>query len=620
MRKDGTKQKRGKYSSAARRLMRAVLGRDTLQRERAISAIVRSPSKGIVGELIDFLASTDSDLRMNGLSLLKRLGGRDLSPVLDLLKRSDPWMRMCGCEILGALRKKRTISHLIACSQDPDPNVRNAACIALGEFRDDDAVEALLSALQDEEWIAFSAAYSLGKIGSSRALPYLWKVFVEKNGVLALIACEVLLGSTYRHVWRDLFLVLRGWSEQRRDMFIRMVLEKEVPAVLDELYEALDDDLFSHLARHLLADGKWSPELMGLLARFKRPETCDMLFTALGKLDEDTDEFDDLLLLFAGLHDVWQCSAEAFLQSEPQALLPFIRACGISRHQIPVETIDRLFTSAPLTLKRVLVQQLPLIAGGDATALLLKALNDEDGHVKGDAALAASRLGLKDLTEEIANISIDGFLDVRKKGLQALVTLDAGRGAELIEKLARSKRSEDRKVALTMVDQLDKEQAFRIMQVLLEDPDESVARSAICAAGSVVQRDSRYLRLFDKLLAERPVVHELLRVIREQRLDAFRDSLVQLFFEQGSIAWTRYQVLTALAALRDHSLLDVFVGALRDESALIKIGSIKALSDLGDATAIAYVGPFMKSQDVALRSAASAAVKELRRLEPGKAP
>jgi HEAT repeat protein len=609
------RKKPGKKLSAPARLERAVMAGDALQKEKAINAILGSSSKGIVGELMGLLTNTDTNVRMNGLSLLKRVGGRNLSPVLDLLKATDPWMRMCACEILGEVKKKRVMPHLIACSQDPDPNVRNAACIALGAFRDDSAVDALLAALQDEEWIAFCAVHSLGKIGSDRAVPYLWKIFVEKDGVLALITCEVLLGFRRQQVWRDAFLVLKGWSEQKRDIFVRTVLEKEVPAVLDMLFDTMGESLFSHLARHVLADGKWSPRIMGLLARFRRPETCNILLDVLRTVDQDSEEFDDLLDIFVGLHEVWQYRSEEYLQKDPQELLPFIRACGMAGHKIPAETIDRLFMHAPLAVKRELMRQLPSIIDGDATGLMRKALTDEDGHIKGDAAIAAARLGLEGFTQEIVNISVDGFLDVRRKGLQALATLDKQRLGDLVETLARSARSDDRKTALTALNELDKERIFGVMQVLLNDPDESVVKSAIHTAGNMLPQDNRYLKALNELLAERPVVHELLRVIREQKLDIFKDPLVKLFGEQGDDAWTRYQVLTALAAFRDHSLLNVFVGALQDENILIKIGSIKALSDLADASVMVHVKPFMRSQDPALRSAASAAVKELRRLE-----
>ena len=170
-------------------------------------------------------------------------------------------------------------------------------------------------------------------------------------------------------------------------------------------------------------------------------------------------------------------------------------------------------------------------------------------------------------------------------------------------------------MALSAMHRLDKGKAFAAMKALLDDPDEMVLRSAIYAAGRLVDRDERYLELLNRLLVERPVLHELLRVIRERKLDSFKDRLVELFLETGRDVWTRYEILAALAALRDHSLFDVFAGGLRDENTLIKIGSIKALSDLSDAAAIAHVKPFARSQDAALRSIASAALKQLQQVE-----
>jgi HEAT repeat protein len=50
---------------------------------------------------------------------------------------------------------------------------------------------------------------------------------------------------------------------------------------------------------------------------------------------------------------------------------------------------------------------------------------------------------------------------------------------------------------------------------------------------------------------------------------------------------------------------------LADENTLIKIGSIKALADLGDETAGPSVAPFTQSADPTLRSVAEAALNAL---------
>ena len=64
---------------------------------------------------------------------------------------------------------------------------------ALGEFDDPRAVDVLLEVLQEEEWVAFSAIYSLARIGNRRAVPALMDVFKNRSEELSLAACEALM-------------------------------------------------------------------------------------------------------------------------------------------------------------------------------------------------------------------------------------------------------------------------------------------------------------------------------------------------------------------------------------------------------------------------------------------
>ena len=72
----------------------------------------------------------------------------------------------------------------------------------------------------------------------------------------------------------------------------------------------------------------------------------------------------------------------------------------------------------------------------------------------------------------------------------------------------------------------------------------------------------------------------------------------------GKSLWTRYYALLALGAFEDPSLFELFVKGLDDESNLIKIGSLKALSDLKDQKAVNYVKPLTKHTDDDVRSTA----------------
>jgi HEAT repeat protein len=69
--------------------------------------------------------------------------------------------------------------------------------------------------------------------------------------------------------------------------------------------------------------------------------------------------------------------------------------------------------------------------------------------------------------------------------------------------------------------------------------------------------------------------------------------------------------LLALGAFEDPSLFELFIEGLNDENSLIKIGSLKALSDLKDHRAIVYVKPFINNKDDDVRSTAEFVMNSL---------
>jgi len=594
------------------RLIRSATGLNALDRAKAAKSLLRSPSQAVIPSLIALLKGKETESRMAALELLKRFGPHAVDEVIDLLREPEPAAKISACEILAALGHPKALPHLLTCLKDKDANVRNAACMALGNFHDSTTIQGLLGALDDEEPIAFSAIYSLGKIASPEVIPKLWNVFVDGEGVLPLMACEVLLSFKDRRILNNLFGILKGWSEQRRDIFVRTILEKDDWAPLEQLYEAMGEQLFGHLAFFVRSNTRTSIQVMKLLARFKRQEACDIILDALRKRDVDEEGFDELIELFVELEPVWASKTAEYLSMDPPVLLPFIRACGIATHNLAREPLDRLFSEAALDLKREIIRQLPNILQKDGSALLKRALADEDGHVQGDAALASARLGLNSLVPEILNLARVSYPDVRRKALEALCSLDLACATELVDTFATVGSVEDKKVALTVMEHLDKGKCLAAMKRLLADPDETVVRAAIYTTGKLIERDDRYLEILSRLFAERPLLHELLRVIRERKLSSFRDRLITLFFDVDRDVWTRYEALAALASFREHSLFDVFINGLRDENTLIKIGSIKALADLRDQSALPHVASFVRSHDAALRSAANAALKQLK--------
>ena len=107
------------------------------------------------------------------------------------------------------------------------------------------------------------------------------------------------------------------------------------------------------------------------------------------------------------------------------------------------------------------------------------------------------------------------------------------------------------------------------------------------------------------------VPHEVLKVIKEKRLSLFKDRLIGLFDDKSRGLWTRYYALSALSSFEDHGLFDTFTRGLEDENSIIKIGCLKALSDLNDVRALEYIMPFIQNADEDVRSTAESVINRL---------
>ena len=111
------------------------------------------------------------------------------------------------------------------------------------------------------------------------------------------------------------------------------------------------------------------------------------------------------------------------------------------------------------------------------------------------------------------------------------------------------------------------------------------------------------------------IPNEVLKVIGERKLTAFRQLLLDIALDPLQLLWTKYYALVALGAFADHSLLSVFLGALKEKDNLIKIAALKALSELKDKGAVAQIRPYTKSADQDLKTAAQVALERISRVE-----
>ncbi|MBA4417565.1 MAG: hypothetical protein C0392_06615 [Syntrophus sp. (in: bacteria)] len=594
-------------------LIKTLRDGDTFTREKAFEALLAAPDKAVVEAVTPLLQEKDTGMRMMILEILNQMGNLHIESVISMLDDDNEDIRVYGLEVLMRLKNPDTIPHLIRKMGGDYENVRNAACMALGEFDDDRAVDALMGAMKDEDWIAFSAILSLGKIGRKRSVPALFEVFKEGREEISLAACEALIDFRDPDILDKIIETLKGWDEKKRYDYIQLMLEKGEEDIFIRMKERISDELFTHLLNSVRYENRRSLQMIKLLAQFKTLATCDTILDTIARLDPDSDEFSEVLELLVDLKDVWAEKVADYGTRAEEYLLPIIKACSIGGIKINEDVLLEIFRSSSVDVRREVIRNINAIVDGAGYHVIEEAIHDTDGHIQGDAIAAAGIMGMNKLKKEIGKIAKEGFPDVRAKALKAMLELDITDAMALIEHFVNKGTIDDKKVFLAAAGALDKERNFPLLTKLLRDDDEGIRKAAIGAIGNFLE-DERYMDILRALLKNEEIPHEALKIVKEKKLTVFKDRLIDLFMDSSKGMWTRYYALSALDAFRDHALFDLFVKGLEDESSLIKIGSLNALAGLEDPKALLHIALFTQSDDEDIRSTAEFAISRLENL------
>ncbi len=582
---------------------------DNYEKEKVVETLISTPGRKTVQSVVPLLYEDNTGVRMVAHEVLRKTGSHDLDSIVALLEDKNEDIRVYACEILSSIGDSRALPSIIRRIYEDEENVRNAACIALGEFRDERAVKALLDSLKDDEWIAFSAVFSLGKIGDPKAVGPLFELFKDGPEELSVAACEVLIDFNDTKVLDEMFEQMRQRDQEKRGAYLKVILEKGNEDTFHRLQEKIGDELFEHLLKVLKSEDANSVEFLRMLSNFRNRKSCDAMLRALSVMDREAGEFNEALELFVSLKGVWEEYAEEYMEHAEEYLLPFIRACRAARVRVAEPVLLKVFRSSSVDVKRELIVSLPDIVDGSGRSIIVEGMRDVDGHIKGDSAVAAGLMGLSDLKGTILEIAKKGFMDVRIKALKVLIAFDMEEAKKAIYDFVYNGTSDDKKVYLAGACLLNSDINLPFTEHLLRDPDESVVRGALGVSGNFID-DKRYLDFLEAFLTGPAIPHEVLKIIKEKRLRQFKDRLVDIFIDKDKSLWTRYYALSALGALEEPSLFDVFARGLNEDSNLIKIGSIKALADLKDKRATGLLSPFLDDPDEDVRSAAAFVLNE----------
>jgi HEAT repeat protein len=375
----------------------------------------------------------------------------------------------------------------------------------------------------------------------------------------------------------------------------------------------MGDELLAHVLTYLKLQKRKALGVVQFLVHFKNQQSVGALLDLLKDMDQDGEDFETVLRLFMELRSVWESSLSDYFSVEEYAFT-LIRACGNLGCPVSEDLLIKVFNLASLETKREIMKQLPRIAPNNGNGVIREAMKDSDGHIQADAVAIVGSLSLKELVPDVLRMVRKGFPDVRGKALLALLRLDAPKALAAIALFVDEGSPDDKKVYLSIAPYMDSESNYPFLKGLLSDGDERIRQMAIRMVGNSIEREE-YLDLFEFVLRSGDIPNEVLKLIGEKKLTGFRKLLLELVLDPLQALWTRYHALVALGAFGDKSLFPIFLNALKEKENLIKIGGLKALSELRDNRAIPHIRPYTKSTDDDVKTAAMMAVGKLSRSE-----
>jgi HEAT repeat protein len=572
---------------------------------------LRESDSKYLQDLLTNIRGRDVGKRMAALERLEHNRRTHAKAAMELVNDRGRDIRVLGCQLLAAINPSCAVKLLIEKTVDRDPNVREAACSALGRFRGPRVVAALSTALRDRTWIAYAAACSLGEIGGRRALDELLRLFRVGDSLKATAACEAILRWNDPPLIHEMIEMIRKWRGKKRSRFLRILLEQGDLEVLRRLRYVFGDILLDHLDA-LFQDQHNSPMRLHMFAaEFANGKACDLILKELVKRDPDDDDYSEMLSLFSSLNALWKDRADTyFAQPDRGFILPLVKACVATDTRIKEPVLRRAFDQSSLDGKREIARNLPLLTEPSPEFIEIL-LCDSDDHIKGYGAEAAAFFHMAGLSARIEEFARSGFSDIRQKALRSLCILDHHKAKALAEHFVTLGTGDDKKVYLGAMELLDEETNYHLIRTLIHSREIKIVALAVIGMGSLVEHDPRYLDLLGLLLRRRRVLPEALEIIKSKRLKVFKPEILHLLTEVHDSPWIRYQALSALAAMEDDGLFDLFAEGLKDEHNLIKIAGMRGLASLGRERAWDLISPFLENADPALRHAARTALDTL---------
>ncbi|MEE8328708.1 MAG: HEAT repeat domain-containing protein [Thermodesulfovibrionia bacterium] len=519
-------------------------------RKTAVEMLIDIRGKKVIKELINTLyLEDDANARNSAIEALIALGSEATEPLINAFKGSNDDVKKFIIDILGTSENLKVLPLLMKALEYKDENIRTAAVEHLGNIRGNVAViNALTGVLRDESvWVAYSAAVALGRIGDAKAVSALVSVLPQKTlrepviRALGQIADAGSLSSIVPFL-QDKSKTIREETLSAIEQFFR----KGVPNGI--IVKSLKSVLGSKAPNFLLPYTRSNKKrvkvaavlLLGLL---KDKKSIGPLFEM--SLEEDLHEIVVKALVFIG-------------KSMPELLIPFFNVNDSYK-------------------RRVLCDVAGKMGAGDFFEYLVDRLKDEDGHVRGNAAIALSKLNDPRAIKYIKPLLLDEYENIQEEAIKSLSKFKKRINLSEIIKWLSDKNPVLKKNSALLLGLLKEQGSVKALGVALKDSNISVRKAVVEALGDI-EGKSVLKFLLQALMDESPEIR-LIAAIAIGRMCSEESIEHLMILLCDSDIRVRAAAAKGLGNTGNKKAIDPLIRLLSDDSGFVRVVAIEALGN-----------------------------------------
>ncbi len=552
---------------------------------RVRRAAVRGVSQHAEPEAIAALVSLvvknhhNPSLLNSALQVLEASEVDTFSPLLELLKDSEPDLRMQAALALGEQRDIRAVEGLIETLKDEDANVRYHAIEALGKLKAAEAVDALAEIAESKDFfLSFAALDALAKIGDARVAPKMLQLLDDELlrepaitllGQLgddsSVVPLTALLNAPAAptDLIADALAALRDRYEEKyaEGAYISDLASREIsPTGIQNLLDALE------------TPGKENLRSIALVLGWLKRSGVDRALTRLmGRVDLRDDIIDALV-----------------------------------RHgSATVELLIGQLKSEDLEVRRSAVVALGRIGDSTAAPALLESLNDESLAI--DAANALGQIGDPRAVDGLVNLIGNTDASVRQAAVSALNSLTVSSMSERIIPLLHDPDPNVRESAVKIAGYFGYPESAGALLELSHDEDERVRCVALEHLPYV--EDERVLDvLVHAMKEETPNVRAAAaRALGHTFAPETLKPLVEGLSDED--VWVRYFSARALGRLRSEDGVEALKRVVEQEKFNhVRIAALDSLGQIGGEGVAEIVAGLLRDEDPDVARAAQTAL------------